>query len=241
MHSEGVTDRETQRAELDRLRSEWREALLAAREALRAEEGVLPDEELASHERHLRDEYGAAAAQLRRFALDEGLPTELAEPFLPRGPRPPRARTSAVGSLLRVRAGRGARRERRPAPGSVGENAGRAARGPLRDELRPPERAVQSASGLPGAHRGPATARGCARLPGQSRHSPGRGRAVRSSRSGDGARARQPQERVARPVARAARGRSVRRRPPLLRAGTRRRHQLRGRLGERSHRRDAPS
>ena len=85
VHPEGVTDREAQRAELDRLRSEWREALLAAREALRAEEDVLPAEELAAHERHLRDEYGAAAAQLRRFALDEGLSHELAEPFLPRG------------------------------------------------------------------------------------------------------------------------------------------------------------
>jgi beta-phosphoglucomutase-like phosphatase (HAD superfamily) len=85
MHPEGVIDRDAERAELDNLRSEWREALLAAREALRAEEGVLPEEELAAHERHLHDEYGTAAAQLRRFALDEGLPTELAEPFLPRG------------------------------------------------------------------------------------------------------------------------------------------------------------
>lgn len=80
-----MTDREAERAELDSLRSEWRESLLAAREALRAEEGVLPPGELELHERHLRDEYRTAAEELRRFALDEGLPTELAEPFLPRG------------------------------------------------------------------------------------------------------------------------------------------------------------
>jgi beta-phosphoglucomutase-like phosphatase (HAD superfamily) len=82
---DGVTDKATERAELDLLRSEWREALLAAREALRAEEGLLTEEELEAHERHLRGEYRTAADELRRFALDEGLPTELAEPFLPRG------------------------------------------------------------------------------------------------------------------------------------------------------------
>jgi beta-phosphoglucomutase-like phosphatase (HAD superfamily) len=82
---EGVTTRrQTERAELDALRSEWREALLAAREALQAEEGVLPPEELDAHERHLHAEYRTAAEELRQFALDEGLPTELAEPFLPR-------------------------------------------------------------------------------------------------------------------------------------------------------------
>jgi HAD superfamily hydrolase (TIGR01509 family) len=75
---------DTDRAELDFLRSEWREALLAARAALRAEEGVLTPEELEAHERHLRGEYRAAAEKLRRFALDEGLSAELAEPFLPR-------------------------------------------------------------------------------------------------------------------------------------------------------------
>jgi beta-phosphoglucomutase-like phosphatase (HAD superfamily) len=80
-----MTDRQTERAELDALRSQWREALLAAREALRAEEGVLSEEELEAHERHLRGEYEAAASELRHFALDEGLPTDLAEPFLPRG------------------------------------------------------------------------------------------------------------------------------------------------------------
>ena len=77
--------RETERAELDALRSEWREALLAARKALRAEEGVLPEAELEAHERHLQGEYKTAGEELRRFALDEGLPAELAEPFLPRG------------------------------------------------------------------------------------------------------------------------------------------------------------
>jgi HAD superfamily hydrolase (TIGR01509 family) len=81
-----MTSKESDRAELDALRSEWREALLAAREALRAEEGVLPEEELEAHERHLHGEYKTAAEELRRFALDEGLPAELAEPFLPRGP-----------------------------------------------------------------------------------------------------------------------------------------------------------
>lgn len=80
-----MTDRQAEHAELDSLRSDWREALLAAREALRAEEGLLPPDELEAHERHLRAEYGKAAAELRQFALDEGLPTELAEPFLPRG------------------------------------------------------------------------------------------------------------------------------------------------------------
>jgi beta-phosphoglucomutase-like phosphatase (HAD superfamily) len=78
-----VTARETDRAELETLRSEWREALLAAREALRAEEGVLPPDELDAHEHHLRAEYKQAAAGLRQFAHDEGLPVELAEPFLP--------------------------------------------------------------------------------------------------------------------------------------------------------------
>jgi beta-phosphoglucomutase-like phosphatase (HAD superfamily) len=84
VHSQGVPYSETDRAELDALRSEWREALLAARAALRAEEGVLTPEELESHERHLHREYKAAAEKLRRLALDEGLPPELAEPFLPR-------------------------------------------------------------------------------------------------------------------------------------------------------------
>jgi beta-phosphoglucomutase-like phosphatase (HAD superfamily) len=84
VHPEGMTSKEHERAELDLLRSEWREALLAAREALRAEEGFLPEEELEAHERHLHDEYKSAADELRQFARDEGLPTELAEPFLPR-------------------------------------------------------------------------------------------------------------------------------------------------------------
>jgi beta-phosphoglucomutase-like phosphatase (HAD superfamily) len=79
-----MSDKEANRAELDILRSRWRESLLAAREALRAEEGVLPPEELDAHERHLRAEYATAAAELRQFARDEGLSSELAEPFLPR-------------------------------------------------------------------------------------------------------------------------------------------------------------
>jgi len=78
-------DRAALRAELDTLRSEWRDALLAAHDALEAEVGFLPAEELAQRERHLRDEYATAAAELREFARDEGLSGELAEPFLPRG------------------------------------------------------------------------------------------------------------------------------------------------------------
>ncbi len=77
--------KEPERDELESLRSDWREALLAARAALQAEEGVLEPAEIELHERHLREEYRTAADELRRFALDEGLPTELAEPFLPRG------------------------------------------------------------------------------------------------------------------------------------------------------------
>lgn len=69
---------------LDSLCSEWCEALLAAREALRAEEGVLSHDELVAHERHLREEYKAVVAELRRFARDEGLPPELAELLLAR-------------------------------------------------------------------------------------------------------------------------------------------------------------
>jgi beta-phosphoglucomutase-like phosphatase (HAD superfamily) len=80
-----AAERAAVRSELDALRSEWREALLTARDALKADEGFLPPEELEAHERHLRDEYATAAAELRRFALDEGLSAELAEPFLPRG------------------------------------------------------------------------------------------------------------------------------------------------------------
>jgi beta-phosphoglucomutase-like phosphatase (HAD superfamily) len=84
--SDGTTaERAAVRAELDALRSEWREALFAARSALEAEQGFLPAEELAARERRLREEYTTAAAELRGFALDEGLSAELAEPFLPRG------------------------------------------------------------------------------------------------------------------------------------------------------------
>jgi beta-phosphoglucomutase-like phosphatase (HAD superfamily) len=79
-----MSTNDAERAELDSLRSEWRAALLAAEAALQAEEGVLPEDELESHERHLRNEYKTAAAELRQFARDEGLPTELADPFLPR-------------------------------------------------------------------------------------------------------------------------------------------------------------
>jgi len=79
-----MTDKRAER-ELDILRSDWRNTLLASRKALRAAEGILPDEELAAYERHLRAEYTSAAAELRQFARDEYIPTELAEPFLSRG------------------------------------------------------------------------------------------------------------------------------------------------------------
>jgi len=71
-------------AELEALRSEWRSALLAAQAALQAEEGFLDEQELEARERQLRRDYETATAELRRFALDEGLPVELAQPFLPR-------------------------------------------------------------------------------------------------------------------------------------------------------------
>jgi hypothetical protein len=83
MQPEVVSERAAKRAELNLLRSEWRKALLAAREALRADEGVLPQDEFAAHERHLRGEYKAVTAELRQFARDEGLSPELVEPFLP--------------------------------------------------------------------------------------------------------------------------------------------------------------
>ena len=83
--SNPAAEKAANRAELDALRSEWRVALLTARDALKAEEGFLTAEELEVHEHHLRNEYATAAAQLRQFALDEGLSVELAEPFLPRG------------------------------------------------------------------------------------------------------------------------------------------------------------
>jgi len=82
MQPDVVNEKDARRAELDSLCSEWREALLAAREALRAEEGVLPRDELGAHERHLLDEYKVIAEELRQFARDEGLSPELAELFL---------------------------------------------------------------------------------------------------------------------------------------------------------------
>ncbi len=71
--------------ELDSLRAEWRAALSTAREALQANEDELGPAALAAEKRHLRDEYTQAADSLRSYALDEGLPPELAQPFLPKG------------------------------------------------------------------------------------------------------------------------------------------------------------
>jgi len=72
-----VSERDIHRAELESLCAEWRKALLAALETLRAEEGVLPPEELRARKRHLRYEYETAAAELRQFARDEWLSSEL--------------------------------------------------------------------------------------------------------------------------------------------------------------------
>ena len=76
---------ESHRLLVESLRSEWRAALVAARGAVEANEDFLTPEELRTEERHLRSEYATAAEELRRLALDEGLPPELAQPFLPRG------------------------------------------------------------------------------------------------------------------------------------------------------------
>jgi hypothetical protein len=78
-----MTAKDAKRAELDVLLSEWREALLAASEAVRAEEGVLAQEDLAARARQLQVESKAVTAKLRRFARDEGLSPELVEQLLP--------------------------------------------------------------------------------------------------------------------------------------------------------------
>ena len=80
-----MKDKSADKNELETLRAEWRSALAAAREALRADEHFLDEDELRAEEHHLSEEYPAAADELRRLALDKGLPPELAPPFLPRG------------------------------------------------------------------------------------------------------------------------------------------------------------
>jgi beta-phosphoglucomutase-like phosphatase (HAD superfamily) len=80
-----VTKDDEHRQLVESLRSEWRAALVAARGAVEANEHYLRPAELRAEERHLQAEYATAAAELRRLALDEGLPPELAQPFLPRG------------------------------------------------------------------------------------------------------------------------------------------------------------
>ena len=80
-----MTEKAAHTDELDALRSEWRAALSSAREALEANEDELGPEGLATEKRRLSDETAQAAESLRRYALDEGLPPELAQPFLPRG------------------------------------------------------------------------------------------------------------------------------------------------------------
>ncbi|HZD87898.1 MAG TPA: HAD family hydrolase [Gaiellaceae bacterium] len=94
-----MTDKSADKSELETLRAEWRAALAAAREALRADEDFLDEDELRAEEHHLNEEYPAAAAELRRLALDKGLPAELAPPFLPRG-----LTRRALGLPARVRA-----------------------------------------------------------------------------------------------------------------------------------------
>ncbi|HET7568951.1 MAG TPA: HAD-IA family hydrolase [Gaiellaceae bacterium] len=71
-------------AELDSLRSHWRTALLSADAALHAGGGFLTPAQSHDLRKHLQDEYAPTAALLRAFARDEGIPPELAEPFLPR-------------------------------------------------------------------------------------------------------------------------------------------------------------
>jgi beta-phosphoglucomutase-like phosphatase (HAD superfamily) len=80
-----MTEKSDEHAELERLRTEWRAALAAAREALEANEDLLDPEELQAEEKHLYGEYAPTAELLRRFALDEGISPELAQTFLPRG------------------------------------------------------------------------------------------------------------------------------------------------------------
>ena len=84
-HPDGVSADESHRALVESLRSEWRAALIAARGAVEANEEFLDPDDLLAEEKHLHGEYATAAAELRRLALDEGLPPELAQPFLPRG------------------------------------------------------------------------------------------------------------------------------------------------------------
>jgi beta-phosphoglucomutase-like phosphatase (HAD superfamily) len=83
--SDKAFDKGAETEELETLRAEWRAALAAARDALRADAGYLDEEKLQAETRRLIEEYPAAAEELRQFALDEGLSPELARPFLPRG------------------------------------------------------------------------------------------------------------------------------------------------------------
>ena len=89
MHADGMND-EAEREELESLRSEWREALLAARAALAAEEGVLEADEIESHERRLRGEYASAADELRTSSTSLSDPHRMrARQFLERASAPP--------------------------------------------------------------------------------------------------------------------------------------------------------
>lgn len=81
--ADGVAARALQ-SELDSLRSHWRTALLSADAALHATDRFLTPDARHDLRKHLQDEYQPTAALLRAFAHDEGIPPELAEPFLPR-------------------------------------------------------------------------------------------------------------------------------------------------------------
>jgi len=71
--------------ELDSLRSRWRTALHAADAALKATGPFLTDDARRIERTRLSEEYTPTTALLRTLARDEGIPPDLAEPFLPRG------------------------------------------------------------------------------------------------------------------------------------------------------------
>jgi len=90
--------------DLDELRARWRSALTAADRALRVTTGLLPAATISAERRRLSEEFAPTADLLRSLARDEGVPPELAQPFLQRGParrllRLPPAVTSCVFNL----------------------------------------------------------------------------------------------------------------------------------------------
>lgn len=71
--------------DLDGLRAAWRAALGAADRALGATSAYLPAADWQARRRRLEQEYQPTTALLQALARDEGVPPELAQPFLPRG------------------------------------------------------------------------------------------------------------------------------------------------------------